>query len=372
MGQGGEKLRNIRKKKGISQKVLYHLTGISASSISRIENDRKIPSNDEIALLAYGVRTNKEFLQGFFDLDREYRSKQKTFLYSYIPIPVSDGVDFSRHIRKVIAGNRAKGMVSKALFDIQWLEERINYWILKVSNTKALESLLTEKAYILWEKVICYSDTNTPEAAWRNIKPIINQLKEINDLVKSDETRSMLKFIYQGLYYLSKENKKAIHQRITEYSVISEPFLQLAIHRVYGSCLGYLGHYKDAESEISNILSLIDKGKIKDPFTIMWGMDAIGRVYALEKNPSTCKHFEKSWAILDAIEKQHGRSRLREVQLALNNLRAVLHLDPTNLSYAEILAQRGFSAVKSTNSNEASYPRHEMEIVRIMNEIKNN
>jgi len=61
----GERLKNIRHKKGLSQPELAELAGIEQSYLSKLENDKSLPSNDIFRRLLSALELSIEaFLQG--------------------------------------------------------------------------------------------------------------------------------------------------------------------------------------------------------------------------------------------------------------------------------------------------------------------
>jgi len=61
----GERLKSIRHKKGLSQPELAELAGIEQSYLSKLENDKSLPSNDIFRRLLSGLELSLEsFVQG--------------------------------------------------------------------------------------------------------------------------------------------------------------------------------------------------------------------------------------------------------------------------------------------------------------------
>ena len=75
MNVGGLKIRDERKRRGMSQKVLSELTYISESNISRIENGSKQPDENEITLLADALRLDPIKLKSLFQQQSICQSK---------------------------------------------------------------------------------------------------------------------------------------------------------------------------------------------------------------------------------------------------------------------------------------------------------
>ena len=61
----GERLKNIRHKKGLSQPELAELAGIEQSYLSKLENDKSLPSNDIFRNLLQALEMSVEtFIEG--------------------------------------------------------------------------------------------------------------------------------------------------------------------------------------------------------------------------------------------------------------------------------------------------------------------
>lgn len=61
----GERLKSIRHKKGLSQPELAEITGIEQSYLSKLENDKSLPSNDIFRRLLSGLELSLEsFVKG--------------------------------------------------------------------------------------------------------------------------------------------------------------------------------------------------------------------------------------------------------------------------------------------------------------------
>ena len=87
LGTIGSRIRNLRKEKHITQETLEKKTTIARSTISAFENDKRIPYEEQIAVLAEALDTsemylskgvvvdlpkvNKEFEEIFKDLSEE-------------------------------------------------------------------------------------------------------------------------------------------------------------------------------------------------------------------------------------------------------------------------------------------------------------
>ena len=66
----GLHIRKLRKERALTQKQLSELTGISVSSISRIENGKQAPLFNVIALFALVFKLKiKDFFKGFDGVD---------------------------------------------------------------------------------------------------------------------------------------------------------------------------------------------------------------------------------------------------------------------------------------------------------------
>lgn len=60
----GERLQTLRKKKGLSQKEVSDILGISASIISNYESSERTPSLENLILLAGFYRCSTDYLLG--------------------------------------------------------------------------------------------------------------------------------------------------------------------------------------------------------------------------------------------------------------------------------------------------------------------
>lgn len=70
----GERIKQIRAEKNLTQPQLAEMVGIEQSYLSKLENDKSIPSADIFQSLLKGMEMNaSEFLQG---LDKDYMVKQ--------------------------------------------------------------------------------------------------------------------------------------------------------------------------------------------------------------------------------------------------------------------------------------------------------
>jgi transcriptional regulator with XRE-family HTH domain len=68
---GGEIIRALRKKRGMTLLRFYHLTGISQATQSRTENGERIPSDGEIEIIARTLRyDDQEQLKRIFHVER--------------------------------------------------------------------------------------------------------------------------------------------------------------------------------------------------------------------------------------------------------------------------------------------------------------
>lgn len=66
----GEQIRILRNAKGLSQPELANLAQIEQSYLSKLENDKSLPSNDIFRQLLNGLSLSlADFLQGF---DKQY------------------------------------------------------------------------------------------------------------------------------------------------------------------------------------------------------------------------------------------------------------------------------------------------------------
>jgi len=63
----GERIREMRERRGISQDELSARTGISKKDISRYENDKSMPGADYLGAIAKALNVSSDYLLGFID-----------------------------------------------------------------------------------------------------------------------------------------------------------------------------------------------------------------------------------------------------------------------------------------------------------------
>lgn len=170
--------------------------------------------------------------------------------------------------------------------------------------------------------------------------------------------------------YLVKDHAKALTYRIPDLSVLSESYLRLAARRVTSSNLAYIGKRKEAKGIVEEILLMLESGEINDPYTMLWAMDVVGRVYGIAGESRTFDYFTEVWKFYEKVKNEKGRSRLREAQLAVDELRSVLLLDSSNVGFAEELAKKGLDAAIAKEKGERDHPRHVKEINQLLKKFR--
>ena len=64
LGTFGDRIRTLRKRRGLSQKTLADSIGMRESTISRYENDKRIYQRDSLIKLADALDTSVDYLLG--------------------------------------------------------------------------------------------------------------------------------------------------------------------------------------------------------------------------------------------------------------------------------------------------------------------
>ena len=68
----GERLKDLRKKRGFSQVKIQMLTGIDQSNYSKLERGYRIPTLDQAVRLAIALNTSVDDILGLTDEERPY------------------------------------------------------------------------------------------------------------------------------------------------------------------------------------------------------------------------------------------------------------------------------------------------------------
>jgi len=271
MNIGGLKLKAERKKRGMSLKILYDLTGISEASLSRIENGEKIPDENEIALLAGSLRLEKNNLKLLFQHQRDYEVKNELLQNINLLIPVLCGLNISSFLSSLNSETQAMNYLTDAIKDMDWIQKKLDAWIDNATNIMSKYALLAEKNFVLWNNAIFYSDMRTAEFALKSIEDFIECFKKFDETAVRSEAQSMLIFKYQGHHYFNKKNQIAIRYKVTDFSILSEPLLNFSPNPVYESTSRYIEDIKLSIDELIHVKNTINTKKIRDPYAVMWG-----------------------------------------------------------------------------------------------------
>jgi transcriptional regulator with XRE-family HTH domain len=99
LGTFGERIRELRRKKGLSQKALANSMGVQEATLSRYENDRRVYQWDGLIKLADALDTSVDYLLGRTPISAsierfmsasEFSGKGPSFLEAYCKLRPDD------------------------------------------------------------------------------------------------------------------------------------------------------------------------------------------------------------------------------------------------------------------------------------------
>jgi transcriptional regulator with XRE-family HTH domain len=99
LGTFGQRIRTLRVKKGLSQKVFAEMVGMRGATLSRYENDKRLYQCDTLIKIADALDTSIDYLLGRTDisasiqrltLDADASSNEISFIEAYSKLEFDD------------------------------------------------------------------------------------------------------------------------------------------------------------------------------------------------------------------------------------------------------------------------------------------